>query len=82
MAFSMAAEIERDLISKRTREALAAKKKQGIQLGRPKGTGKSKLDAYRPEIEAYLLMGQRRSSSPLATKRAKQTCLDGLNAIG
>ncbi len=45
MAFSMAAEIERDLISKRTREALAAKKKQGIRLGRPKGTGKSKLDA-------------------------------------
>ncbi len=57
MAFSMAAEIERDLISKRTREALAAKKKQGIQLGRPKGTGKSKLDAYRPEIEALLANG-------------------------
>lgn len=57
MAFSMAAEIERDLISKRTKEALAAKKKQGIQLGRPKGTGKSKLDAYRPEIEALLANG-------------------------
>ncbi len=57
MAFSMAAEIERDLISKRTREALAAKKKQGIRLGRPKGTGKSKLDAYRPEIEALLANG-------------------------
>ena len=57
MAFSMAAEIERDLISKRTREALAAKKKQGIQLGRPKGTGKSKLDAYRPEISALLANG-------------------------
>lgn len=57
MAFSMAAEIEGDLISKRTREALAAKKKQGIRLGRPKGTGKSKLDAYRPEIEALLANG-------------------------
>lgn len=37
MAFSMAAEIERDLISQRTREALIAKKKQGVKSGRPKG---------------------------------------------
>ena len=57
MVFSMAAEIERDLISKRTREALKAKKAQGIKLGRPKGTGKSKLDKFRPEIEALLNNG-------------------------
>lgn len=57
MAFSMAAEIERDLISKRTKEALAAKKKQGVRLGRPPGTGKSKLDAYLPEISALLANG-------------------------
>lgn len=57
MAFSMAAEIERDLISQRTKEALAAKKKAGIKLGRPKGVGKSKLDQYRPEIEALLANG-------------------------
>ncbi|MBI5928215.1 MAG: recombinase family protein [Chloroflexi bacterium] len=57
MAFSMAAEIERDLISQRTKEALAARKKAGITLGRPKGVGKSKLDAYRPEIEALLANG-------------------------
>jgi DNA invertase Pin-like site-specific DNA recombinase len=48
MAFSMAAEIERELISQRTKEALAAKKKAGAVLGRPKGSGKSKLDKYRP----------------------------------
>ena len=57
MAFSMAAEIERDLISKRTKEALMAKKVAGVKLGRPKGSGKSKLDQYRPEIEALLANG-------------------------
>lgn len=54
MAFSMAAEIERDLISQRTKEALRARKAAGKPLGRPKGPGKSKLDQYRPEIEALL----------------------------
>ncbi|HCS65964.1 MAG TPA: resolvase [Cellvibrio sp.] len=57
MAFSMAAEIERDLISQRTKEALRAKKALGIPLGRPKGPGKSKLDPFRPEIEALLANG-------------------------
>ncbi|MBN8592764.1 MAG: recombinase family protein [Anaerolineae bacterium] len=57
MAFSMAAEIERDLISARTKEALAARKKAGIKLGRPRGKGKSKLDQYRVEIEAMLKNG-------------------------
>lgn len=57
MAFSMAAEIERDLISQRTKEALRAKKAAGMKLGRPKGPGKSKLDAFRPEIEALLANG-------------------------
>ena len=46
LAFSMAAEIERDLISQRTKEALLFKKEQGLTLGRPKGPGKSKLEAF------------------------------------
>ncbi|MFZ1830352.1 MAG: recombinase family protein [Candidatus Competibacteraceae bacterium] len=57
LTFSMAAEIERDLISQRTKEALRFKKEQGIALGRPKGPGKSKLDAFRPEIEGLLANG-------------------------
>lgn len=57
VAFAMAAEIERDLISKRTKEALAARKRAGKKLGRPKGSGKSKLDKYRPEIEALMANG-------------------------
>jgi DNA invertase Pin-like site-specific DNA recombinase len=57
MVFSMAAEIERDLISKRTREALQSRKLSGIKLGRPKGPGKSKLDVHKIEIEALLNNG-------------------------
>lgn len=57
MAFSIAAEIERDLISKRTKEALKARKAKGLKLGRPKGAGKSKLDQYREEIIALLKNG-------------------------
>ena len=57
LVFSMAAEIERDLISKRTIEALRFKKAHGMTLGRPKGIGKSKLDIFRPEIESLLTNG-------------------------
>ncbi len=57
MVFAMAAEIERDMISKRTKEALRVKKEQGIKLGRPKGPGKSKLDKFKPEIQALLNNG-------------------------
>ena len=55
--FSMAAEIERELISSWTKEVLAVIKKSGVKLGRPKGAGKSKLDKYKPEIEALLANG-------------------------
>jgi DNA invertase Pin-like site-specific DNA recombinase len=70
MAFSMAAEIERDLISKRTREALLVKKQNGMRLGRPKGVGKSKLDTYRVEIEALLKNG---STQKFIAKRYQTT---------
>jgi DNA invertase Pin-like site-specific DNA recombinase len=61
MVFAMAAEIERDLISKRTKEALKARKAAGVKLGRPKGPGKSKLDKYREEIIALLKNGSPKS---------------------
>ncbi len=36
------------------------RKEQGKKLGRPPGPGKSKLDKYRPEIEALLANGSTR----------------------
>lgn len=56
--FALCAEIERSLISQRTKEALRIKKLNGVTLGRPKGIiGKSKLDVFSPEIEALLKNG-------------------------
>jgi len=45
-AFGISAEIERNLISQRTKEALARKKAEGVVLGRPKGR-KSAPDKYK-----------------------------------
>lgn len=56
--FSLFAELERDLISLRTKEALAAKKKQGVTLGKPRGTlQKSKFDADLARIKEFLKLG-------------------------
>jgi DNA invertase Pin-like site-specific DNA recombinase len=56
--FSLFAELERDLISLRTKEALAAKKQQGIQLGKPKGTiQRSMYDRDLEQIKAWLKLG-------------------------
>jgi DNA invertase Pin-like site-specific DNA recombinase len=49
------AEVERDLISERTREGLAAARSKGRILGRPKGSlGKSRLDGKEEEIRILL----------------------------
>ena len=56
--FSLFSELERDLISLRTKEALASKKAQGIQLGKPKGTiQKSKFDKDTDKIKELLGLG-------------------------
>jgi DNA invertase Pin-like site-specific DNA recombinase len=58
IVISLFAELERDLISLRTKEALAAKKQQGRTLGKPKGTLlKNKCDADLDRIKDLLTLG-------------------------
>ena len=56
--FSLFSEIERDLISERTKEGLKLARAEGKLLGRPMGTiGKSKLDGKEDEIKTFLKGG-------------------------
>ena len=56
--FSLFAELERDLISHRTKEALRSKKAQGQVLGKPKGTiQKSIYDEHKERIVELLALG-------------------------
>ena len=63
-AFGLSAEIERRLISARTREALARRKAEGKRVGRPEGS-KSKvrlLDERKEEILAWLAQGESKAA--------------------
>jgi DNA invertase Pin-like site-specific DNA recombinase len=55
-AFALSAEIERDLISQRIKEALARKRSEGVVLGRPIGRKSSsvKLSGHEKEIQSLI----------------------------
>ena len=57
--YSYFAETERDFISVRTKQGLAAAKANGVQLGRPRGSKNKEriLDPYKEQIKHYLQMG-------------------------
>ncbi len=61
--FGLFAEIERDLISERTKQGLAAARAKGKLLGRPKGSlGKSRLDGKEGEIKMLVSKGVSKTS--------------------
>ncbi len=60
--FSLLAEIERDLISERTKAGLARARAEGKLIGRPKGLGKSQLDGKEEEIRELLRKGLSKSA--------------------
>ncbi|BEI58965.1 MULTISPECIES: recombinase family protein [Butyricimonas] len=54
-AFALVAEIEHNLISMRTKEALAHRKSEGVRLGRPPGKGKQNVLLDNREEISHLL---------------------------
>lgn len=67
-AFGLSAEIERNLISQRTKEALARKKMEGVILGRPKGSKSQKLKLSGKEDKIILYLREGYSYSAIARK--------------
>ncbi len=65
-AFGLSAEIERNLISQRTKEALARKRAEGIVLGRPKGSRSSHVKLTGKEDTIRTLREQHVSKSEIA----------------
>jgi DNA invertase Pin-like site-specific DNA recombinase len=73
-AFSLASEIERNLISQRTKEALARKKAEGVILGRPKGRKSSKVKLTGKEDVIIKLKQQGKSHTAIARRLKVNRC--------
>ena len=67
-AFGLTAEIERNLISQRTKEALARKRSEGVTLGRPKGSKSKRLKLSGHEAEIQALLEAKVSKSAIARR--------------
>jgi len=67
-AFGLSAEIERNLISQRTKEALARKRSEGITLGRPLGRKSDRLKLSGHEAEIQSLIDKNISKSAIARR--------------
>ena len=81
-AFGLSAEIERNLISQRTKEALARKRQEGVVLGRPKGSSKPehyKLHGKDQIIVELLELGNSKSSIARMLKVHRNTLLNYIN---
>jgi DNA invertase Pin-like site-specific DNA recombinase len=67
-AFGLSAEIERDLISQRTKEGLARRRSEGFTLGRPLGRKSSRLKLTEHEAEILSLLDKNVSKSTIARR--------------
>ncbi|MCL2182716.1 MAG: master DNA invertase Mpi family serine-type recombinase [Chitinispirillia bacterium] len=65
-AFGLSAEIERNLISQRTKEALARKRAEGVVLGRPKGSKSKVRKLTGKDVEIKALLDKKVSKSAIA----------------
>jgi len=76
----LAAEIERELIAARTREALTKRRADGKPLGRPRGATNAqlKLDAHADDIRRYLAKGLSKRSIAKLVGCAESTLYDWL----
>src|SRR5574344_2317879 len=71
-AFGLSAEIERNLISQRTKEALARAKAEGISVGRQPGRRNSKLNSICRKKHPFIVSELRESQSiPLDRKSTR-----------
>ena len=72
--FALFAEVERDLISERTREGLARARASGKKLGRPKGSlGVSRLEGKEDEIRQFIELGVSRTAIARITGVSRST---------
>jgi DNA invertase Pin-like site-specific DNA recombinase len=67
-AFGLSAEIERNLISQRTKEALARKRAEGVMIGRPKGSKSKSKKLTGKELEIKTLLDKRVSKAAIARR--------------
>ena len=75
-AFGLSAEIERNLISARTKEALARKKAEGVVLGRPRGKKSTSVKLSGKEHLIQTMLEKNLSKSQIARKlRVHRTTL-------
>ena len=81
--FALFAEVERDLISERTREGLAKARASGQKLGRPKGSlGVSRLNGKEDDIRRFSSWAFPRPPSPSSTGVSRTTLYSFMSTRG